>query len=141
MRSGTVPSQPRTNLRAVTTGTPRDRILIRGLRGYGRHGVLPSERAQGQPFVIDLDISLDTRAAAGSDDLADTLDYGEVARQVIAVVEGEPVALIERLAELVADAVLAVGQATGVEVTVHKPSAPLPVPFDDIAVTIRRTRS
>jgi 7,8-dihydroneopterin aldolase/epimerase/oxygenase len=127
----------------VTTAAvpPGDRILLRGLRGYGRHGVLASERQQGQPFIIDLDITLDTRPAAASDDLADTLDYGAIAQRVIAVVEGEPVALLERLAEMICEAVLVDDRAVGVDVTVHKPSAPLPVPFDDIAVTIRRTRS
>jgi dihydroneopterin aldolase len=119
---------------------PSDTISLRGLRGFGRHGVLESERRQGQPFLVDLVLTLDTVAAAGSDDLADTVDYAAVAREVLAVVEGEPVALIERLAQQVADVVLTHARVSAVEVTVHKPSAPLAVPFDDIAVTIRRTR-
>jgi dihydroneopterin aldolase len=102
--------------------------------------VLDSERRLGQPFVVDLVLYLDSRAAAGSDDLTDTVDYAAVAREVLAVVEGEPVALIERLAQQIADVVLAHDRVGAVEVTVHKPSAPVAVPFDDIAVTIRRTR-
>jgi dihydroneopterin aldolase len=119
---------------------PSDTIALRGLRGFGRHGVLDSERRLGQPFLVDLVLTLDTAAAAGSDDLTDTVDYAAVAREVLAVVEGEPVALIERLAQQVADVVLTHARVGAVEVTVHKPSAPLAVPFDDIAVTIRRTR-
>lgn len=117
-----------------------DTITLRGLRGFGRHGVLDSERVQGQPFLVDLVLALDTTDAAGSDALADTVDYSAVARDVLQVVEGEPVALIERLAQRVADAVLVHPRVHAVEVTVHKPSAPLAVPFDDIAVTIRRNR-
>jgi dihydroneopterin aldolase len=119
---------------------PPDTIALRGLRGFGRHGVLDSERLQGQPFLVDLVLTLDTRQAAASDDLADTVDYASVAREVLSVVEGEPVALIERLAQQIADVVLTHDRVGAVEVTVHKPSAPLAVPFDDIAVTIRRTR-
>jgi dihydroneopterin aldolase len=122
----------------VVTGP--DLIVLRGLRGYGRHGVLASERSLGQPFVVDLALEVDTRAAGASDDLAGTADYAAVAEAVLGVVEGEPVALLERLAQLIADAVLADAHVLGVEVTVHKPSAPVPVPFEDIAVTIRRTR-
>jgi len=117
-----------------------DLILLRGLRGYGRHGVLPSERELGQPFVVDLALEVDTAAAGASDDLSKTADYAALAEAVLAVVEGESVALLERLAQRIADAVLADAHVRGVEVTVHKPSAPVPVPFEDIAVTIRRTR-
>lgn len=114
--------------------------MLRGLRGYGRHGVLASERTLGQPFVVDLVLEVDTRAAGASDDLAQTADYAAAAAAVLAVVEGEPVALLERLAQRIADTVLADARVSAVEVTVHKPSAPVPVPFEDIAVTIRRTR-
>jgi dihydroneopterin aldolase len=110
------------------------------LRGYGRHGVLPAEREMGQPFVVDLALSVDAGPAGQSDDLADTADYATIAAAVLAVVEGEPVALLERLAQKVADSVLDDEHVQAVDVTVHKPSAPVPVPFDDIAVTIRRTR-
>lgn len=119
--------------------TPPDRIALRGLRGFGRHGVLAAERAQGQEFGVDVVLSLDTRAAAASDDLRDTVDYGAVAAAVVAVVEGEPVDLIETLAARIATTALAVGGVQAVEVTVHKPHAPITVPFDDVTVTITRT--
>jgi len=118
-----------------------DRVVLRGLRGYGRHGVLESERRLGQTFLVDVDLEFDTQEAALSDDVADTVDYGVVARSVLDVVEGEPVALLERLAQRICDAVLVHSRVQAVDVTVHKPSAPVPAPFDDIAVTIRRTRA
>jgi dihydroneopterin aldolase len=102
--------------------------------------VLPGEREIGQPFVVDLTMAVDAGPAGRSDDLAHTADYGRIAASVLAVVEGEPVALLERLAQRIADVVLADAHVQAVDVTVHKPSAPVPVPFDDIAVTIRRTR-
>jgi dihydroneopterin aldolase len=118
-----------------------DTIELRGLRGFGRHGVLESERRLGQTFLVDVRASVDTRPSAASDDVADTVDYGVVAESVLQIVEGEPVALLETLAQRICDAVLAHAPVQAVDVTVHKPSAPLPAPFDDIAVTIRRTRA
>lgn len=118
-----------------------DRVVVRGLRGYGRHGVLESERRLGQTFLVDLSVELDTRQAAQSDDVGDTVDYGEVAQSVLAIVQGEPVALLEKLAQRICDAILSHERVQAVDVTVHKPSAPVPAPFDDIAVTIRRTRA
>lgn len=119
----------------------RDRVVLRGLRGYGRHGVAESERRLGQSFLVDVVMELDTSQSATSDDVADTVDYGVVASSVLAIVEGEPVALLERLAQRICDSVLAHERVQAVDVTVHKPSAPVPAPFDDIAVTIRRTRA
>ena len=120
---------------------PLDRVVVRGLRGYGRHGVLESERRLGQTFLVDVSVELDTRQAARSDDVHDTVDYGEMAQSVLSIVEGEPVALLETLAQRICDAVLHHERVHAVDVTVHKPSAPVPAPFDDIAVTIRRTRA
>lgn len=125
-----------TSVAAVTT----DRIAIRGLSGVGRHGWLDSEREQGQTFVVDLHLDVDTHAAAASDDLADTVDYASIATDVVDVIEGAPVRLIERLAHDVGLVCLSRPAVAAVEVTVHKPQAPIPVPFDDVAVTIRRTR-
>lgn len=121
--------------------TPRDRVTLRGLRGFGRHGVLESERRLGQTFLVDIALELDTRPAAASDDVADTVDYGVVAQSVLDLVEGEPVALLETLAQHICDAVLVHDRVQAVDVTVHKPSAPVQAPFDDIAVSIRRTRA
>ena len=119
---------------------PADRIELRGLRAHGFHGVLPQEREQGQPFVVDVTLWLDARPAASSDDLADTVDYGDLAGRVAAVVTGEPVALLETLATRVAEECLADERVSQVEVTVHKPEAPLEVAFDDVAVTLVRRR-
>jgi dihydroneopterin aldolase len=118
----------------------RDRIVLRGLRGHGHHGVYPEERATGQPFVVDVVLSLDLAAAARVDDVAHTVHYGDLAKQVVSVIEGEPVHLVETLAQLVADVCLSYDQVRQVEVTVHKPEAPVGVPFDDVAVTIVRGR-
>jgi len=118
-----------------------DRVTLRGLRAHGRHGVLPHERQAGQQFVVDVVLALDTRPAAASDALVDTVDYGVLAATVAGIVEGEPVDLIETLAQRIADACLAHHRVEEVEVTVHKPQAPIPVPFEDVAVTIVRSRS
>lgn len=117
-----------------------DRITIRDLEVFAHHGVLPHERELGQRFVLDLVLELDLSAAGRSDDLADTVHYGELAGDVAALVAGEPVDLIEALAQRVADRCLADGRVVATEVTVRKPSAPLPVLAREVAVTIRRTR-
>jgi 7,8-dihydroneopterin aldolase/epimerase/oxygenase len=118
-----------------------DRIALRGLRAVGHHGVYAEERANGQPFVVDVTLELDTSAAAASDDVADTVHYGELAQRVVKVVTGEPVNLLETLAQRIAEVCLAAAAVDRVEVTVHKPEAPVGVPFDDVAVTIVRRRS
>lgn len=117
-----------------------DRITLIGLRGFGYHGVFEHEKREGQEFVVDVEITLDTRPAAASDDVADTVHYGELAEEVVAVVEGDPVDLVETLAQRIADTVLGRDAVDAVRVTVHKPGAPITVPFADVAVTIERTR-
>lgn len=117
-----------------------DRITIRGIRGHGRHGVFDHERATGQEFVVDVSLYLDVAQAGRSDDLSDTVDYGEVATSVHALIEGEPMDLIESLAERIAQQCLTWQAVREVEVTVHKPQAPIQVPFDDVTVTIMRGR-
>lgn len=117
-----------------------DRIVLRGLRARGRHGCLPAERELGQEFVIDVALGLDTRPAAAGDDLVKTVDYGALADRLVSIVEGEPVNLIETLADRLAARCLEAPQVEYVEVTVHKPSAPVPHPFTDVAVTIQRSR-
>ena len=115
-----------------------DRIVITGIRGTGHHGVFDHERRDGQEFAVDLTLHLAPSKAAHSDDLNDTVDYGTVSQAVYDRIIGEPVALIERLAELIADDVLAINGVTCVEVTVHKPQAPIPVPFDNVELRIIR---
>nr|WP_079127330.1 dihydroneopterin aldolase [Streptomyces sp. TP-A0874] len=117
-----------------------DRVALRGLRARGHHGVLPQEREEGQTFVVDLVLSLDTRPAAADDDLTKTVHYGVVAEEVEAVVRGEPVDLIETLAQRIADRCLEHEAVQEVEVVVHKPDAPITVPFDDVTITISRSR-
>jgi 7,8-dihydroneopterin aldolase/epimerase/oxygenase len=118
-----------------------DRIALRGISVRGRHGWFPHERESGQEFRVDIDLGVDTRDAAASDDLADTVDYGALAEGVAGVVAGEPVNLLETLAQRIADTCLEEARVRDVEVTVHKPEAPMPVPFGDVTVTIRRART
>ncbi|HEY2948486.1 MAG TPA: dihydroneopterin aldolase [Micromonosporaceae bacterium] len=115
-----------------------DRITLTGLRARGRHGVYGSERAAGQDFVVDVVLEVDLSAAAGSDDVADTIHYGELADRIVGVVAGEPVSLIETLAQRVMDVCLADARVAAATVTVHKPQAPIAHEFADVAVTLRR---
>jgi dihydroneopterin aldolase len=117
-----------------------DRITIRGISGTGHHGVFEHERVNGQPFSVDVTLSLDTSRAGRSDELAQTVDYGVVASDVHALIVGDPVDLIETLAERIADACLRWPAVDDVSVTVHKPRAPIEVPFDDVEVSITRRR-
>ncbi|MBA9001505.1 dihydroneopterin aldolase [Thermomonospora cellulosilytica] len=121
-------------------GADLDRIELTGLRARGRHGVLPAERELGQEFVVDVSLGLDTRPAAETDDLSRTVDYGALADRLVAVVRGEPVDLIETLAERLAQVCLEDPTVRQVDVTVHKPAAPVPHPFADVAVKISRSR-
>jgi dihydroneopterin aldolase/2-amino-4-hydroxy-6-hydroxymethyldihydropteridine diphosphokinase len=118
-----------------------DRIVLTGVRATGRHGVLPEERAAGQEFVVDLELALDLSVAAATDRVTATVHYGELSEAVVAAIEGEPVDLIETLAQRIADVALAHDLVDGVVVTVHKPSAPITVPFGDVAVRIERARA
>lgn len=118
-----------------------DEIVLSGLSVFGRHGVYDHERENGQQFIIDLRLLLSLSDAAASDDVADTVHYGELADRVAAVVGGEPVNLIETLAERIADLVLEDGRVQLVTVTVHKPQAPIEQAFADVAVTVHRGRN
>ncbi len=118
-----------------------DRVTLTGLRAHGYHGVLAAERRDGQEFVVDVVCELDMSTAGRTDDLADTVDYAALASAVISDIVGDPVQLIETLAERIARTCLAAQPVLAVEVTVHKPAAPIPVPFDDVAVTVRRSAS
>jgi dihydroneopterin aldolase len=118
-----------------------DRIELVGLRARGFHGVLEHERRDGQEFVVDVSLEVDTSAAAARDDLAETVDYGVLAQSIAAIVAGDPVDLIETLAERIADACLTDGRVSAVDVAVHKPSAPVTVPVEDVVVRIRRSAS
>lgn len=127
--------QPVASTAAEPTG---DTITLTGLRATAHHGVFDFERRDGQVFIVDVTVWLDLSAAASGDDLERTIHYGVLAEEVVAAVESEPVDLIETVAERIAGVTLAHAAATAVRVTVHKPNAPITVPFADVAVTITR---
>jgi dihydroneopterin aldolase len=117
-----------------------DRIELRGLRVRGHHGVFEHERRDGQDFVVDITLWIDLAAAAASDDLADTVDYAALAQRAADIVAGRPRKLIETVAAEIADDVMADERTQAVEVVVHKPEAPIPLTFADVAVVARRSR-
>jgi dihydroneopterin aldolase len=117
-----------------------DRICLSGLRAYGYHGVQPAERELGQVFVVDAVLWLDTSPAAQGDDLSGTVDYRSLASRLAELVAGQPVALLETLAQRLVAACLADDKVQHAEITVHKPQAPIAVPVRDVSVTIRRSR-
>jgi dihydroneopterin aldolase len=119
---------------------PLDEIVLTGLTVFGRHGVYEHERENGQEFTIDVRLTMPLSQAAASDDVADTVHYGELAAKIAAVVAGDPVNLIETLAERIADVALADPRVQFATVTVHKPHAPIPLTFADVSVTVRRAR-
>ena len=115
-----------------------DEITLTGIRAFGYHGVYDDERREGQEFVVDVTLHLPTADAAASDDVADTVHYGELAERIVALVAGEPVNLLETLAQRIADDILTDQRVRLATVTVHKPQAPITVQFGDVSVTIRR---
>jgi len=119
---------------------PTDELTVRGIECHGHHGVFEFERREGQIFVIDLTLGLDTAPAAASDDLHDTVDYGSLVAAVKAAVETDPVDLIETLAQRIAGVCLSDARVGWARVTVHKPDAPIEATFDDVALTITRKR-
>lgn len=117
-----------------------DRIELRGLKVRGQHGVFDHERANGQDFVIDVTVWIDLAGAAASDELADTYDYGALAQLAADVVAGPARNLIETVGAQIADQVMDDERVHAVEVVVHKPQAPIPQQFADVAVVVRRSR-
>lgn len=118
--------------------TTQDRILLTGISAEGFHGVFEHERRDGQVFVVDAVLSVDLTAAGNSDALTDTVHYGELAQAIADDIAGPPLNLIEALAQRIAHTCLADARVTEATVTVHKPQAPVPVPFSDVAVTVTR---
>lgn len=117
-----------------------DQIVLTGIAATGYHGVLDFEKRDGQRFVVDVVMDVDLAPAGASDDLGDTVNYAEVAGDVVALIEGEPLDLIEALAERIATAILSRPLVEAVEVVVHKPQAPVGHPFTDVQVRLRRER-
>ena len=122
-------------------GHSDDRLAITGLEVFAHHGVLDFERRDGQRFVIDLVLGVETLTASASDDLIDTVDYASVVSDVVEAAASDPVDLIETLAQRIADVVLAVSGVHWVEITLHKPHAPIQATFSDVALTITRSRT
>ncbi|TIC89212.1 dihydroneopterin aldolase [Nocardioides sp. GY 10113] len=123
------------------TPAPLDELSVTGIECWGHHGVFATERREGQRFVIDLTLGVDTAPAAASDDLRDTVDYGSLVAEVASAVERDPVDLIEKLAARIADVCLLDTRVEWARVTVHKPDAPIDHPFGDVTLTITRTRT
>jgi dihydroneopterin aldolase/2-amino-4-hydroxy-6-hydroxymethyldihydropteridine diphosphokinase len=125
-------------------GRPLDQIRLSGVTARGWHGVFPEERRDGQDFTIDVVLHVDITSAAGSDDVADTVHYGDLAVRIAEVIRGEPVNLIETLAVRIAESCLAGSDSSGVvavDVAVHKPQAPITEQFSDVVIAIRRERA
>ena len=117
-----------------------DRITLSGVTAVGHHGVFDFERREGQPFVVDAVLHLDFSKAAASDDVLDTAHYGEVAEVIRSWITGAPVNLIEALAVRIAEDVLQRFPVAAVDITVHKPQAPIDVDFGDVSVSVHRDR-
>jgi 7,8-dihydroneopterin aldolase/epimerase/oxygenase len=117
-----------------------DELAITGLECFAHHGVFDFERREGQVFLVDLVLGIDTRAAAASDDLAETVNYGTLALDVKAAVERDPVDLIETVVQRIADVCLSDRRVEWARVTLHKPDAPIDATYSDVALTITRTR-
>ncbi|WP_028473974.1 dihydroneopterin aldolase [Nocardioides alkalitolerans] len=117
-----------------------DQLAVSGIECFAHHGVFADERREGQRFVVDLVLGVATRPAAASDDLHDTVDYGSLTMAVKTAVESDPVDLIEVVAQRIADVCLLVGRVEWARVTLHKPDAPIPAAFADVALTIERKR-
>jgi dihydroneopterin aldolase len=117
-----------------------DELSVTGIECWAHHGVFDFEKRDGQTFVVDLVLGLDTRAAAASDDLTETVNYGTLALDVKAAVERDPVDLIETVVQRIADVCLLESRVEWARVTLHKPDAPIDATYSDVALTITRTR-
>jgi dihydroneopterin aldolase len=117
-----------------------DELSVRGIECFAHHGVFDFEKREGQVFVVDLVLGIDTRPAAASDDLADTVNYGTLVADVKAAVERDPVDLIETVAQRITDVCLLDTRVEWARVTLHKPDAPIDATYSDVALTITRTR-
>ena len=118
-----------------------DALILTGLRVRANHGVFDFERENGQDFLIDVTAWLDLSPSAAGDALSRPVPYGELAVEIADPVRRAPRDRIETVAERIAGVVLAHPPVDAVEVTVHKPDAPIPEPFEDVAVRILRRRS
>jgi 7,8-dihydroneopterin aldolase/epimerase/oxygenase len=123
---------------SVSAHRQLDELSVTGIECFAHHGVFDFERREGQVFVVDLVLAVDTAPAAASDDLRDTVDYGSLVAAVKAAVERDPVDLIETLAQRIADVCLLDSRVEWARVTVHKPNAPIDATYSDVVLTITR---
>jgi dihydroneopterin aldolase / 2-amino-4-hydroxy-6-hydroxymethyldihydropteridine diphosphokinase len=112
-----------------------DKIFLKGVSGVGYHGVFEHEKREGQTFVVDVEVTSDFSAAVKSDDVRDTVNYAELADIAYEAITGQPFDLIEKLADVIARDCLDISGVTAVTVTVHKPNAPIAVPFENVSVS------
>ena len=125
--------------RLSTKGVPvSDVIRIEGIEAFGYHGVFPQEKREGQPFLVDVDIETAFDEAIAHDDVAYTVDYGVVAERVAEIIQGEPADLIETVCDRIVTMVLSLERVKATRVTIHKPQAPISVPFAGVSVSRRR---
>lgn len=118
-----------------------DCIDLEGIRVFAHHGVYDNEKERGQVFLIDVHLAIDLRSAGASDDLEDTIHYGQLADEIVSRASNERWNLIERVAERTAELVLEDSRVTSVSVTVHKPEVTLPTPVAAVSVTVERDRT
>ena len=125
--------------RLSTKGVPvSDVIRIEGIEAFGYHGVFPQEKREGQTFLVDVDIETSFDEAIAHDDVAYTVDYGVVAERVAEIIQGEPADLIETVCDRIVTMVLSLERVKATRVTIHKPHAPISVPFAGVSVSRRR---
>jgi dihydroneopterin aldolase len=117
-----------------------DRIELRGIEVYARHGVMPEEQENAQVFKVDVTAYTDVTRPARTDELADALDYSSLALEVREVVGSETHRLIETVATRVSEVVMSHPTVSRAVVTIHKPDAPIDMVFDDVSVTVDRSR-
>lgn len=117
-----------------------DVIRIDRIEAFGYHGVFPEEKREGQTFLVDVEIETSFDDAINHDDVAFTVDYGLVAERVVEIIQGEPADLIETVCDRIASMVLALERVSATRVTVHKPGAPITVPFGGVSVSLRKER-
>lgn len=117
-----------------------DRIDLTGIEVYAKHGVQDHEQEKAQVFSVDVSAFTDLSVPGETDDLADALDYSTLALEIREVVGSESHKLIETVAANVADAIMSHPQVTKTVVTIHKPHAPIDLAFEDVSVTIERSR-
>lgn len=127
--------------RGAGSGAGLDRVAVLGIEAFGRHGVFDHEKADGQRFIADVVLHVDTRRAAARDALDEAVDYGVVASAVHAILAGPPRDLVEAVVDEIALSILANPRVAAVDVTLHKPQAPVTVPFTDVTISIHRTQA